>query len=114
MVPKAQQSHLGTVAGHGSCHAHLTAHAALKSITLRVIALRAAANDLAADVTRRRSLRPLEEDPALALGRLETALCQRVKLERSVRLFAQVAPEQIRLGMKPLKIAADRDRLGKA
>ena len=28
-------------------------------------------------------LKPLEEDHALALGRLETALCQRVKLESS-------------------------------
>src|SRR6516165_10342969 len=29
-----------------------------------------------------------------------------------LRLFAQVAPKQVRLGMKPLQIAADRDRLG--
>src|SRR6516162_11216733 len=30
---------------------------------------------------------PLEEDHALALGRLETALCQRVKLESSGAIF---------------------------
>ena len=30
---------------------------------------------------------PLEEDHALALGRLETALCQRVKLESSGEIF---------------------------
>src|SRR5262249_52141700 len=29
-----------------------------------------------------------------------------------LRLLAQVAPEQVWLGMKPLQIAADRDRLG--
>src|SRR6516165_2600360 len=29
-----------------------------------------------------------------------------------LRLFAQVVPEQVWLGMKPLQIAADRDRLG--
>src|SRR5262249_13056573 len=28
-----------------------------------------------------------------------------------LRLFAYIAPEQVRLGMKPLQIAADRDRL---
>src|SRR5262249_19089284 len=30
-----------------------------------------------------------------------------------LRLFAQVVPEQVWLGMKPLQIAADRDRLGR-
>jgi len=29
-----------------------------------------------------------------------------------LRLLAQVAPEQVWLGMEPLQIAADRDRLG--
>src|SRR5262245_13535776 len=29
-----------------------------------------------------------------------------------LRLFAQIAPKQVWLGMKPLQIAADRDRLG--
>src|SRR6516164_7032725 len=29
-----------------------------------------------------------------------------------LRLFAQAAPEHVWLGMKPLQVAADRDRLG--
>src|SRR5262249_61294781 len=31
-----------------------------------------------------------------------------------LRLFAQVVPEQVWLGTKPLQIAAERDRLGEA
>jgi hypothetical protein len=29
-----------------------------------------------------------------------------------LRLFAEIAPQKVRFGMKPLQIPADRDRLG--